>query len=433
MGKEIKISVITVSYNAESTIEETMLSVLNQTYPNIEYILIDGGSTDGTVDIIKKYVENPKYCKRIGYWVSEPDNGIYDAMNKGIKAATGDYIQMMNSGDTFVDNNTLERAEALFPKDKKYDVIFGDSIEKDSKGTVTYKKCSSNPEALNKYPTYRHGSSFVKSTIHKNRLFDLDRKGEFGYGLDYNNIWNMWHDGCSFLKIPLPIMIYEQEGISANPIKSAKFIYRITTQNNKSTKKYIKYLINASFISIKKSFLGSIIKKLYYVFIFLMNYWVAYIPSWPIRRLFYSTMGIKIGTNTRLNMGQYIVRPSALKIGHDSHINRNVYLDARGGIDIGNSVSISNDVQIITGSHDCQKSNFPGIFLPITIGDYVWIGAGAKILQNVTIGKGAVLASGCIVTKDVDPYAIMAGIPATRIGIRNSKLDYVCKWNIPFA
>ena len=76
----MKISVVTVCYNAADTIEKTMLSVLNQTYHDIEYIIIDGGSTDGTVEIIRKYAD------RIAYWVSEPDKGIYDAMNKGIKA-----------------------------------------------------------------------------------------------------------------------------------------------------------------------------------------------------------------------------------------------------------------------------------------------------------------------------------------------------------
>ena len=85
------ISVVTVAYNAVATIEQTILSVINQTYPNIEYIIIDGGSTDGTVNIIKKYMDH------IAYWVSEPDKGIYDAMNKGGIRATGTFIQFLNA------------------------------------------------------------------------------------------------------------------------------------------------------------------------------------------------------------------------------------------------------------------------------------------------------------------------------------------------
>ena len=100
------ISIITVSYNAVKTIEDTILSVINQTYPNIEYIIIDGGSTDGTLDIIKKYQD------KITYWVSEPDKGIYDAMNKGIAKANGELIGIINADDWYeldaVQNVVLE-------------------------------------------------------------------------------------------------------------------------------------------------------------------------------------------------------------------------------------------------------------------------------------------------------------------------------------
>jgi len=116
------ISVVTVSYNAVSTIEQTILSVINQTYPNVEYIIIDGGSTDGTVDIIKKYAD------KIAYWVSEPDKGIYDAMNKGVVVATGEWINFMNAGDIFTDSDVIDK---LFHQNiiiNRVGIVFGDTL-----------------------------------------------------------------------------------------------------------------------------------------------------------------------------------------------------------------------------------------------------------------------------------------------------------------
>lgn len=95
MSSPLKISVVTVTYNSAATLEETILSVLNQTYDNVEYIIIDGGSTDGTVDIIKKYAD------RLAYWVSEPDNGMYDALRKGFEKATGDILCWINADDFY--------------------------------------------------------------------------------------------------------------------------------------------------------------------------------------------------------------------------------------------------------------------------------------------------------------------------------------------
>jgi glycosyltransferase involved in cell wall biosynthesis len=96
-----KISIVTVTYNAEQYIEKTIKSIIEQDYLNLEYIIIDGASSDSTTDIIKKYE------KYISYWISEPDSGIYDAMNKGIDKANGDWIQFLNAGDTLVSSNTL--------------------------------------------------------------------------------------------------------------------------------------------------------------------------------------------------------------------------------------------------------------------------------------------------------------------------------------
>lgn len=95
------ISVVTVCYNAVTEIERTIQSVIGQSYPNIEYIIIDGGSKDGTVDLIRKYAD------KLAYWISEPDKGIYDAMNKGIAVSTGDWICFLNAGDWFAGTRVL--------------------------------------------------------------------------------------------------------------------------------------------------------------------------------------------------------------------------------------------------------------------------------------------------------------------------------------
>lgn len=106
--REPRISIITVSFNSVRTIEQTIYSIVGQSYPNIEYIIIDGGSTDGTVDVIRKYQD------KIAYWVSEPDYGIFHAMNKGVVAATGDYIQFIGSDDSLVDERVIERLIPYF-------------------------------------------------------------------------------------------------------------------------------------------------------------------------------------------------------------------------------------------------------------------------------------------------------------------------------
>jgi len=113
------ITVVTVVRNGEGTLEETIASVINQTYKNIEYIIVDGASTDGTVDIIKKYED------KIDYWMSESDEGIYYAMNKGIDLASGEWINFMNSGDRFYTDETIS---AIFgDTNSEADVIYGNT------------------------------------------------------------------------------------------------------------------------------------------------------------------------------------------------------------------------------------------------------------------------------------------------------------------
>jgi len=113
--KKPSLSIITVVYNGERYLEQTIKSIINQTYNNIEYIIIDGASTDGTIDIIKKYEDH------IDYWISEPDEGIYDAMNKGIASASNKYLWFVNAGDEIYKSNVVENIFSA----QGYDIYYG--------------------------------------------------------------------------------------------------------------------------------------------------------------------------------------------------------------------------------------------------------------------------------------------------------------------
>ena len=119
----MKLSLITVTYNSCKTLSETLQSVLNQTYSNIEYIIVDGASKDDTVAIIKEY--EPKFNGKLK-WISEPDKGLYDAMNKGIGMATGDVVGILNSDDFFTSNDVLSTVADAFKNPNDPDAIYGD-------------------------------------------------------------------------------------------------------------------------------------------------------------------------------------------------------------------------------------------------------------------------------------------------------------------
>lgn len=115
----MKISIITITFNAAATIRTAIESVLSQSYPNIEYIIVDGGSTDGTLEILKEYGSKIQ-------WKSEPDKGIYDAMSKGVSRATGDIIGMVNADDFYPDEQVLQRVADAFQENPKLDAVYGD-------------------------------------------------------------------------------------------------------------------------------------------------------------------------------------------------------------------------------------------------------------------------------------------------------------------
>ena len=179
------ISIITVSLNSEKTIEKTIQSVLNQTYDNVEFIIIDGKSSDQTLEIIKKY-ENS-----IDFWISEKDTGIYNAMNKGLKICSGDIIGILNSDDEYT-KDALELVKIYF--EKEVDFVFG-SVEKDrllsglNKEKIYWK--------FNIYPAHSSGFFISKSAQIKVGLYDEEFKLHADYDLIYKLIVKLKLNGIA--------------------------------------------------------------------------------------------------------------------------------------------------------------------------------------------------------------------------------------------
>lgn len=169
----MKISILTVCYNSAATIESTLKSVASQKHPDIEYIIVDGGSTDGTLDIIKRY-------KNVTVLVSEPDNGIYDAMNKGIKLASGDVIGTLNADDFYISDSALNDVAKVF-EDDAIEACFADLIYVDQDDTdkiVRYWKSQTYKSGLFKQGWMpAHPTFFVRKNIYeKFGVFDLNFK-----------------------------------------------------------------------------------------------------------------------------------------------------------------------------------------------------------------------------------------------------------------
>jgi glycosyltransferase involved in cell wall biosynthesis len=241
----LKYTVITVTYNAELTIEGTLNSVINQSYKNLEYIIIDGKSNDKTASIIQKY------SNKIKYWESTPDNGIYDAMNKGILKSDGDFICFMNAGDEFANDDVLLNISNI-KNLKNFKLLYGDTIVKNRSRLY----CAKDIKKINYGTIACHQSMVFNKNLFSIKLFNTN----FHFASDYDYFYYTHINYPNqVLYLNYPISIVTTDGYSAkNSIETYKEFKQVVQQYNKS------FIINYFYvIKIMERRIIYIIKKLF--------------------------------------------------------------------------------------------------------------------------------------------------------------------------
>lgn len=198
----MKFSIITINYNNAEGLERTIKSVTSQDYTDYEYIVIDGGSTDGSADVIQKYAD------KITFWVSEPDRGIYNAMNKGISHAHGEYLNFMNSGDCLHSTDVLSKLSA---ESHTEDIIFGAYYNPENNLTKTYPHDAEITCLTLLNDSFNHQATFYKRSLFEKRQYDETYRIQSDSKFNFQSIVQ---DNCSVVITDLVIADYDYDGIS---------------------------------------------------------------------------------------------------------------------------------------------------------------------------------------------------------------------------
>lgn len=425
-----KVSIITASYNCWSELEKTLLSVQSLNYDNIEHIVIDGESKDGTPERILHYKNN------IAVFVSEPDDGIADAWNKGLSFVTGEYVCILNSGDEYHPNFIVDNIEIL--ENHPQSIVYGKTYITNAKGKIELLVDQKfKQEEINKSFGFLHTSMMTTKFVY-------DTVGQFNtsykIALDIDWLLRAIKSNIQFIKSNAKNYM-QKGGVSDKYRYLARQEYNhALLQHDFIHSKLQLFKLNAyfKFIGVLNFFSIFKIKSWIYsqlIFIALhgLNFLQNWLPFFMLRRWVHTIAGFKIDPSASIQSGGEFFAFKRLTIGKRTVINKNFILDNRLGIDIGEDVSIAHDVSIYTLGHDINCDIFSVKGAPVKVHDHAVIFAGAMIMPGVNIGRGAVIYPGAVVTKSVEDFAIVAGNPAKVVGKRNSKLSYSMKYKFWFG
>lgn len=226
----MRLSIVTINYNNAEGLRKTLTSVATQTYRSIEHIIIDGGSTDGSVDVIREYVlkvENRRTRVKSVIWISEPDNGIYHAMNKGLRKATGSYVQILNSGDVLAASDVVERMVAEVEKNVYPAILYGNMMKDYGNGKIMRDTCGERmytPESFLYFynGTLNHDCAYIRRDL-------FEKYGLYNEEMKICSDWEWYVKAIALggekpIYTNIDVTIFDMNGVSESHGKSRELI-----------------------------------------------------------------------------------------------------------------------------------------------------------------------------------------------------------------
>lgn len=422
----IKVSIITVCYNSATTIERTLNSVKAQQYENIEYIIIDGCSNDGTVEIINKSLE------MVDHFVSEKDAGIGDAWNKGVSLATGDIIFILNADDEIYPTSIQDMVENYTQNNMRKAIYYGNTqfVDQNDNELNLHKK---------KFDSTRleHGFGFMFTACFFPKMI-WNEIGPFSlrYSIAVDTEWLVRAIGHKIEIISSDHVIKMRTGGVSDVRKREAFAQYheiLKTSGYSKVKLQFAWLRHEIVIILMRPFFLKAKTQLVFLVTRIGQLCYNIVPFFSLKKIVARILGISIGRRSYIHSPVRFFSISKISIGNNSVVNRNCYLDNRDRISIGDNVSIAHDVKIYTAGHDVDSPDFAYRKQCVEIDDYAVIFSNAIIQPGVKLGRGSVVMPGAVVTKNVEPMSIVGGNPARHIRFRQDSLSYKLDYGFWFS
>lgn len=427
MSSDFFLSIITVAFNAEQTIERTLKSVVAQRDETIQFIVIDGQSTDSTFEIAQRYSDN------IDILFSEKDAGIGDAWNKGLKLAKGRLILLLNADDELA-SDTIAKLKTLNERADDGTLYYGttDFIDGDDKEIGVNAKLFDPARLASGF-----GFMFTSCVIPR-QVFE--RIGPFNPGVriavDTEWLLRAHHQGIPFergthrIRMRIGGVSHKYKRRAFAEYHEALKGYGFTSQQLRKAR--LRHGLAVTLGGLKEEHPG-VFTQLSFLYVRATNLLFNLLPAHWLRRRLSSLFRVSMGSGATIHPPVRFFGLGQVTVGADSVVNRNCYLDNRADIFIGNNVSVAHDAKIYTGGHDINSPSFNFTKRAVRIDDHAVIFAGAMIQPGVHVAQGAVILPGSVVVADVPEFVVYGGNPARKVADRQRELTYNCKFEYWFA